>query len=219
MSQEPFVDDRAGLVTPSPLIDDASHQPRGPSVDFNDPAPPISDTVAGAARAVGCEAKSFMSEANSGSHIVGEPATTQSVPPLSGAHAPRWADYGVYEVPVPFGLQLNNLEGGGVFIHYGRRVPVAGVNALRSLWAKSPAYLLVAPDTHPAYPPDAVTVGSQQRWVRCPSFSPAQIGAVEAFVLEYRGRGPLPLPAVNFSKFIDPGLPAPVLFDPAAVRR
>ena len=215
--QREFRDDRPGLVEPTPVPDSANRNARGPSVNHNDPPPPISATVEAAAREVGCETRSFASEPEPALHVERDAATTQSIPPLSGAHNKYWARWGVYDVPVPYTFQLHNLEHGGVILHYGTEVPVAGVNALRELWARKPAYVIVVPDSHPQFAPDAVVAGSQQRWVSCKPFKPAQISAIEAFVDDYRGRGPETQPAVNVQNEPRPeGLPAPLLEDPGA---
>lgn len=214
--QTDFTDDRSGLVEPEPARDSAGRVPRGSSVTYNDPPPPIAAAVTAAAQGAKCTATSFASEAEPQSHIEGESAATLTVPPLSGAHNEYWADWGVYDKPVPYKHQLHNLEHGGVIIHYGTEVPVEGVNALRTLWAKKPAFAIVVPDTHKDFPKDAVVVGSQQRWLVCKPFTPVQISAVEAFVDEYRGRGPEAVAAKNAGGERPGGLPEPKLPDPGA---
>lgn len=214
--QAGFTDNRDGLVKPEPALDSVNRQPRGASVDYNDPPPPIAAAVEAAATSAGCTAKSWPSEANPSSHVTTEAAAQISIPPLSGAHDERWADWGVYDKPVPFKHQLHNLEHGGVFLHYGRDVPVAEVNAIREWWAKSPAFILVAPDTAAAFPTNAVVVGSQQRWLVCKPFAAAQISAVDAFVKEYRGRGPEQILAVNAGGDLPEGLPKPAISDKGA---
>ncbi len=214
--QPDFTDNRAGLIEPEPAIDSANRAPRGASVTYNDPPPPIAAAVRAAADTAKCSVASFASEKDPQNHITGESATTLSIPPLSGAHNAYWADWGVYNKPVPYKHQLHNLEHGGVVIHYGIEVPVDGVNALRTLWAKSPAYLLVVPDSNPKFPKDAVVVGSQQRWMVCKPFAPAQAGAIEVFVDEYRGRGPEQIPAKNAGGSRPDGLPAPKISDKGA---
>ena len=136
--QARFTVDRPDLVAPEPAVDAANRNPRQQSVNYNDPPPSISANVNAAAQTAGCTVKSFPSEADPQNHISGESQTKISVPPLSGAHNPRWADWGVYNQPVPFKHQLHKLEHGGVFNHYGTKVPVEGVNAIREAWAKSP---------------------------------------------------------------------------------
>jgi hypothetical protein len=211
-----FTDNRDGLVTPTPATDNANRQPRGESVTYNDPPPPISAAVKAAAGTVGCTVAAFPSEANPAQHIEGEAATTISVPPLSGAHNPRWADWGVYNKPVPYKYQLHDLEHGGVIVHYGREVPVAEVNALREWWAQSPAFLIVVPDTSSSFPVDGVVVGSQQRWLVCKPFTPAHVSAVDAFAKEYRGRGPEQILARNAGGDRPDDLPEPAIADQGA---
>lgn len=214
--QADFTDDRSGLAEPEPARDSAGRIPRGASVDYNDPPPPIAAAVKAAAGAAKCTATSFASEAEPQNHIADESAAALTIPPLSGAHNEHWADWGVYNKPIPYKHQLHNLEHGGVIIHYGTDVPVDGVNALRTLWAKMPAFVIVVPDTHKDFPKDAVVVGSQQRWLVCKPFAPAQISAVEAFVDEYRGRGPESVAAKNAGGERPDGLPGPKLSDKGA---
>ncbi len=188
------------MVKPEPARDRPNRSPRGPSVTYNDPPPPISAEVKAAAETAKCTVTSFPSEVDPQSHISGEAAAAFSIPPLSGAHNEGWADWGVYNKPIPYKHQIHNLEHGGVIIHYGTEVPVEGVNALRELWAKSPAYLVIVPDTSPQFPKDAVVAGSWQRWVVCKPFAPAQVSAIERFVTAYRGRGPESAAALNGSR-------------------
>lgn len=214
--QPDFTDNRAGLIEPEPAIDSADRVPRGASVNYNDPPPPIAAAVKAAASAVNCTVASFASEKDPQNHITGESAATLSIPPLSGAHNGYWADWGVYNKPIPYKHQLHNLEHGGVVIHYGTGVPVEGVNALRTLWAASPAYLIVVPDSNPKFPTQAVVVGSQQRWMVCKPFAPAQVSAIQAYVDEYRGRGPEQAAAKNAGGDRPAGLPAPKIPDKGA---
>ena len=215
--QPAFTDDRDGLVEPEPVEDRANRNPRGASVNYNDPPPPIAADVEAAARAAGCTTKGHQSEVDPQNHIEGESATVISIPPLSGAHSEYWARWGVYNKPVPYKYQLHNLEHGGVIVHYGTEVPVAGVNAVRELWARKPAFVMVVPDSTPTFPKDAVVAGSQQRWLVCKPFTPAQIPAVEAFIDAYRGRGPEPASAANIQGVDRPDdLPAPKIEDKAA---
>jgi len=221
--QVSFTDDRGGLADREPASDDSNRSPRGPSVTYNDPPPPIAADVRAAADSAGCATRGFFSEQASVQpdgtyHVIGDPTPGQSIPPLSGLHNDRWADWGVYDQPVPYKYQVHDLEHGGVVIHYGRDVPVEGVNAIRELWARSPAYVIVAPDTHPKFTPTAVVAGSWQRWVVCKPFTPAQIGAIEAFVNEYRGRGPEQAAAFDAGGELPPDLPAPAIADNGAKR-
>lgn len=42
----------------------------------------------------------------------------ERIPPSSGTHWPRWANYGVYEEPLPEGLWVHNLEHGAIVVLY-----------------------------------------------------------------------------------------------------
>lgn len=214
--QPSFTDDRDGLIEPEPALDPANRTGRGASVNYNDPPPPIAAAVKAAADAAKCTVAGFPSEANPQQHTSAEAATTQSIPPLSGTHNEVWADWGVYNKPIPYKFQLHNLEHGGVVIHYGTGVSVEGVNALRTLWAKSPAFVIVVPDSHPKFPKDAVVVGSQQRWMVCKPFAPTQVSAIDAYIQEYRGRGPEPQVAKNAQGDKPDGLPGPKIEDKGA---
>ena len=122
--QADFTDNRSGLIEPEPALDPANRAGRSASVNYNDPPPPIAAAVKAAADSAKCTVASFASEKDPQTHITGESAATLSIPPLSGAHNGFWADWGVYNKPIPYKHQLHNLEHGGVIIHYGTEVPV-----------------------------------------------------------------------------------------------
>lgn len=66
-------------------------------------------------------------------------------PPTSGPHNGQPAVWGSYEDPVALAQSTHNLEHGGIVIHYGKDVPAAEVEAVRSFYAEDPNGLLVAP--------------------------------------------------------------------------
>jgi len=45
-------------------------------------------------------------------------APYNSLPPTSGPHVPWLAPWGVHRIPIPWEVQVHNLEDGGVIIHY-----------------------------------------------------------------------------------------------------
>ena len=221
--QLPFTDNRAGLVKPEPALDNQNRVPRDSSVTYNDPPPSIAPGVQAAADAAGCKVTGFQAEPAARQpdgtyHTAGDPTYRVSIPPLSGLHNVRWADWGVYDKPVPYKYQIHDLEHGGVLIHYGRDVSEEGVNALRELWAKSPAFVSVMPDTNPQFTGNAVVAGSWQRWVVCKPFAPSMLGAIKAFVDEYRGRGPEQAGASDAGGHGPGDLPQPVIPDTGAQR-
>ncbi|MBI2706023.1 MAG: DUF3105 domain-containing protein [Actinobacteria bacterium] len=193
--------------------DAAAHQPRKSSVQGDGPAPQISSSVAATARSAGCTVRAFASEGRN--HVEDEPVYALSSPPTSGNHNATWADWGVYETPLPSRFQMHNLEHGGVIVHVGTGLAAAARSAVRALWQESPAYLLVVPGTTPKFPPGALVVTSWQRWMVCKPYTAKSLEAVRAFRDAYRGAGPEPVPAVN-SGSNAPGLPLPSQPDPAA---
>jgi len=52
-----------------------------------------------------------------------------SVPPTSGPHVPWLAPWGVHRIPIPWEVQVHNLEDGGVIIHYRCNQPCPDVVA------------------------------------------------------------------------------------------
>jgi hypothetical protein len=148
-------------------------------------------------------------------HIFGTPVYKVSLPPTSGLHYPVWADWGIYDQPVPFKFQVHNLEHGGVVVHLGSRLSSAARNAIRRLWTAAPAYLLVTPETFPQFPAQGVVVTSWQRWMSCRTWSPRVPAAIAVYRNVYRGTGPEQVPAYD-SGGEAPGLPTPAIPDPKA---
>lgn len=84
-----------------------------------------------------------------GEHTIDLAATTNPMwntdPPTSGPHNEQPAVYGSYEDPVPFAQTLHNLEHGAVVIHYGKDVPDADVEQIRTFYSDDPNGMIVAP--------------------------------------------------------------------------
>jgi hypothetical protein len=205
---------------PEPKSDDANRFPRGPSVDYFDPAPPIAASVRKAAKAAGCTTRGFDMEPvqvqpDGTLHVEGNPTYKVSLPPTSGLHYPVWADWGIYSVPLPFRYQVHNLEHGGIIVHLGTAVPRAARSAINRLWADSPAYMLITPETFAQFPKTAVVVTSWQRWMVCKPWTAKAINAIRVYRNVYRGTGPEQVGAVN-SPEPPPGAPEPTTPDPGA---
>jgi len=140
------------------------------------------------------------------------------LPPADlGPHNPVWADWGSYDTPVPFRFQVHNLEHGEVIIHLGREVPASARTPIKALWAESPPFVLVRPETFARYLPTAIAVTSWQRWMVCKSDRPRDLQAIRVYRDTYRGRGPEPVGAVDPPSGERPeGLPAPAVADEGA---
>ncbi|HVJ15023.1 MAG TPA: DUF3105 domain-containing protein [Polyangiaceae bacterium] len=55
-------------------------------------------------------------------------------PPSSGSHYPTWADFGVYDFPLPRGFWVHNLEHGAVVVSYNCPTDCAAEVAAASAW-------------------------------------------------------------------------------------
>jgi len=83
-----------------------------------------------------------------GEHIlqIGETSKKWNTdPPTSGPHNELPAVWGSYEEPVPLAQTVHNLEHGGIVIHYGKDVPAAEVDKIRTFYNDDPNGLVVAP--------------------------------------------------------------------------
>jgi uncharacterized protein DUF3105 len=210
----------ASSTTTAATFPDAAHSPRGRSVDYSQPPPPIASAVRRAARAAGCSVRSFPMEPvklqpDGTYHVLGNPVYRVSLPPTSGLHYPVWADWGVYDRPVPFKFQVHNLEHGGIIVHIGRSVPATARAAIRRVWAAAPAYVLVTPEAFARFPIRGIVVTSWQRWMSCPRWAPRVGGAIAVYRDVYRGTGPEQVAAVDSGQDV-PGLPRPAVPDPGA---
>ncbi|HVR61035.1 MAG TPA: DUF3105 domain-containing protein [Polyangia bacterium] len=95
------------------------------------------DSVAGGADGGRCQAVVQQHPDEGATHIVQcTPTTYLTNPPSSGNHYPIWANYGVYDKPVPWGFLVHQLEHGAVVISYrcaagpsGCNVDLSGVQA------------------------------------------------------------------------------------------
>jgi hypothetical protein len=199
---------------------DRSHLPRAPSVAYFAPPPPVAPAVRRAARAAGCAVRGFPMEPvklqpDGTLHVLGNPRYRVSQPPTSGLHYPVWADWGIYDRPVPFKFQVHNLEHGGIIVHLGRDLPPAARTAIRRLWAAAPAYMLVVPEAFAGFPARGVVVTSWQRSMSCPRWSPRVPAGIAAYRDVYRGTGPEGAAAYDSGRTV-PGLPQPAVRDPGA---
>lgn len=118
-------------------------------------------------------------------HIpVGRAAEVQydSVPPTSGPHFAVPPATGVYEAPMPEGLQVHALEHGHVGIQYAPDLPAAAVASLRRIGARYPDDVFVAP-----YPPLSHGV-ALTAWGRIDTFDTVDEARIVRFVEALRGR-------------------------------
>jgi hypothetical protein len=208
----------SGLTVPTPQPDDEARFARAPSVEYNSPPPAIAAQVRQAAARAGCTTRGFPAEPEPPNHVGGDVEYKQSVPPTNGPHNEFWADYGVYETPVPEKHLVHNLEHGGVVVHIGSGVSKPLQNALRVMWAEKPAFMVLVPGATPGFPEKGVVVTSWQRWLVCKPLTRKGIAAIEAYRDVYRGTGPEGISAVDVEPDVErpDSLPKPTIPDPGA---
>jgi Protein of unknown function (DUF3105) len=121
-----------------------------------------------------------------------------SFPPTSGTHYGQPAVWDFYDQPVLLVQSVHNLEHGGIVIHYGKDVPDAEIEKIRSWYLEDPNGLLVAPLpalknkialTAWTTPDTGTTARDHGRgWLAvCPNFDE---DGFSAFVDEHRYKGP-----------------------------
>jgi hypothetical protein len=202
---------------PEPALDDDARVSRPTTVGDGLGGPPdVAPEVRRAANRAGCVVRSFASEGRD--HVAPDTQVAYgTLPPTSGRHAEEWADWGVYDRPLPFPLEVHNLEHGGVIIHIGSRVPAAARSEIGRLWAESPPFVMVVPGRSTGFPPAGVVVTSWQRWLVCRPYRADMLAAVRAFRDAYRGTGPESAAALNAAgETTFPGAPRPLVADPGA---
>jgi hypothetical protein len=153
--------------------------------------------VAEQMQAAGCSLKSYPGVSRQ--HITNpgaRPKAWNSFPPTSGPHYFVPAVYGIYSQPLQVARVLHNLEHGGVYMLYGSKTPPDTASKLGTIYDKDPRGLVVAPlpelgktiaiGAWTSEHPGSNEVGTGHL-AKCTQVDTA---AIEAFIKEYRGRGP-----------------------------
>ena len=86
-----------------------------------------------------------LAEDPSHDHVEG-PLEYDRVPPLGGAHNPRWLACDVYDEPVPHEFAVHSLEHGAVWLAHAPDLPAGEVAQLADLAATDREYVLVSPE-------------------------------------------------------------------------
>jgi hypothetical protein len=124
------------------------------------------------------------------------PKSWNSFPPTSGPHYVTPAVYNFYSEPVELARVLHGLEHGAVFMLYGSKTPSDTVDELRKIYDRDPRGLVVAPlpelgnkialGAWTSKHPGSAELGTGHL-AKCTA---VDTKAFEAFIDEYRGRGP-----------------------------
>ncbi|GAB4213330.1 MAG: hypothetical protein OHK0013_37130 [Sandaracinaceae bacterium] len=65
-----------------------------------------------------CTVMTAREPSDAASHVPVCTALAYEVPPVGGTHYAQWADYGVYDAPVPWGFLVHAMEHGAVVVAY-----------------------------------------------------------------------------------------------------
>ena len=153
--------------------------------------------VRGTLEAAGCTLRSFKGVSRAHiSNASARPKSWNSFPPTSGPHYVTPAVYGFYNDEVELARILHGLEHGGVYFLYGAKTPPDTADRLRKIYDEDPRGLVVAPLDELG---DKIALGA---WTSGdPGSNDVGTGhlamctkvdekAFDAFIDEYRGRGP-----------------------------
>jgi hypothetical protein len=165
------------------------------------PEPRDDVPVAAAAKAAGCELKSF--PANSREHLadLSQKVDYASKPPTSGRHYQEWAEDGAYEDPPDPKELVHTLEHGRIVIWFKRSLTADQRAALKKYYDDDSYQLVLVPD--PTGMKHAVAVSAWNRdpkpngtgrLLACPRYDDEIFTAIESFKDENRSRGPEPVP-------------------------
>lgn len=106
-----------------------------------------------------------------------------SMPPTSGPHVPWLARWGLHRIPIPWEVQVHNLEDGGVILHYRCDQPCPEtVDILQRFVAGYPGQVIVAPE------PRLSTPFALTAWERMASLDRFDEDFIRRFIEAYRGR-------------------------------
>ncbi|MEW6682096.1 MAG: DUF3105 domain-containing protein [Nitrospirota bacterium] len=113
-----------------------------------------------------------------------------SIPPTSGPHVPWLARWGMHRIPIPWQVQVHNLEDGGVIIHYRCDDPCPDVvSGLDRLVASYPTQVIAAPE------PRLSSKFALTAWGRLATMDHWDETAMRRFIDAYRGQDHHPPPA------------------------
>jgi hypothetical protein len=141
------------------------------------------------------------------------PVTYGTNPPSSGNHYPIWADFGTYDMPVPRGFYVHDLEHGAVVFTYncpsGCDDQVAAAQALLDAH-QDPLCTTPPPRARIVMTPDPLLdvtfAASAWGWtLRADCFDPVAFGA---FLEGHFGQGPEALCIAGEDPFMDPAYTA-----------
>lgn len=165
------------------------------------PAPNEDVSVAAAAKAAGCELRSY--KATSRDHVADLSQTIKyaSKPPTSGTHYQEWPEDGAYEDPPDVKELVHGLEHGRIIVWFKKGLPADQRAALKKFYDDDTYQMFLIPDMTGMKYEVAATAWNRDpqpngtgRLMGCPRFNDEIFTAIEAFKDEHRSRGPEPVP-------------------------
>lgn len=162
---------------------------------------PEADEVAEAARAAGCELRSF--RGTSREHVSDPEAKVQysSSPPTSGKHFEIAAEDGAYPRAPDAKALVHSLEHGRVVIWFQGDLPARVRADLRASYDEDSFQTLLTPDETGSQYAVAATAWNRDpvpngtgRLLGCRNYTPEVLDALEAFKKRHRSQGPEAIP-------------------------
>ena len=175
---------------------DAGVLPDGGSV----PDQEVSD-LPDAAKAAGCELKSFRANSREHTEDLAEQIGYSSSPPTSGKHFVEPAEDGAYDEAPDAKQLVHTMEHGRVIIWFKRNLPEEQRANLKALFDEDTYQMVITPDpTRMRYQVAATAWNAEPspngtgRLLGCPRMNDKAFDALRAFKDEHRSNGPEPVP-------------------------
>ena len=154
-----------------------------------------------AAKAAGCELKSFPANSREHTDDLAEQIGYSSSPPTSGKHYIEPAEDGAYDEAPDAKQLVHTMEHGRVIIWFKRNLPADDRANLASLFEEDTYQMVIAPDpTKMKYAVAATAWNAEPepngtgRLLGCPRMDEGVFDAIRAFKDEHRSNGPEPVP-------------------------
>lgn len=154
-----------------------------------------------AAKAAGCELKSFKSNSREHTDDLNEQIPYSSSPPTSGKHYLEPAEDGAYDEAPDVKQLVHTMEHGRVIIWFKPSLPADERADLKALFDEDEYQMVITPDPTRMKYEVAATAWSADpkpngtgRLLGCPKFDEGVFDAIRSFKDEHRGDGPEPIP-------------------------
>ena len=154
-----------------------------------------------AAKAAGCELKSFKSNSREHTEDLAEQIGYASSPPTSGKHFVEPAEDGAYDEAPDAKQLVHTMEHGRIIIWFKRNIPKDQRANLAALFEEDTYQMVITPDpTKMTYAVAATAWNAEPapngtgRLIGCPKMDDGVFDAIRSFKDEHRSNGPEPVP-------------------------